>query len=192
MPVKRSKRQNSKSKNGAGTKGVRILTALAVAVCILLSVPSLAFADSGTDPTLSAKESSPVQTMEGSWEENRTINLRGTGILEANGDGVARIRANTTVSTDGIIRLSGNGVLLVRDIEGDLDKNITGYGGKVELNNDLWLYYGFNGEAELKGSGFTVALMGKDIDLYTKGKGAVFLAGTGTYTVYRDDEDDIV
>ncbi len=192
MPAKRSKRQNSKSKNGAGTKGVRILTALAVAVCILLSVPSLAFADSQIDSTFSIAESSPGPVLEGSWEENRTINLRGTGILEANGDGVARIRANTTVSTDGIIRLSGNGVLLVRDIEGDLDKNITGYGGKVELNNGLWLYYGFNGEAELKGSGFTVALIGKDIDLYAKGKGSVFLAGTGTYTVYRDDEDDTI
>ncbi len=192
MPVKRSKRQNSKSKNGAGLKGIRILTALAVVACILLSVPSLAFADSGAGPILSAAESGPGQAIEGTWEENRTINLRGTGILEANGDGVARIRANTTASTDGIIRLSGNGVLLVRDIEGDLDKNITGYGGRVELNNDLWLYYGFNGEAELKGSGFTVALMGKDIDLYAKGKGSVFLAGTGTYTVYRDDEDDTV
>jgi hypothetical protein len=192
MPVKRSEKQNSKSKNGSGTKGLRILTALAVAACILLSVPSLAFADSGADPALSAAESSSGPALEGSWEENRTINLRGTGILEANGDGVARIRANTTASADGIIRLSGNGVLLVRDIEGDLDKNITGYGGRVELNNDLWLYYGFSGKAELKGSGFTVALMGKDIDLYAKGKGSVFLAGTGTYTVYRDNEDDTV
>ncbi|MCD4670923.1 MAG: hypothetical protein K8S14_10815, partial [Actinomycetia bacterium] len=83
MPVKRSKRQNSKSKNGSGPKGIRILAALAAAACILLSVPSLAFADSGAGPALSAAESSPVQTMEGSWEENRTINLRGTGILEA-------------------------------------------------------------------------------------------------------------
>lgn len=192
MPVKRIKRQDSKSRNGSGPKGIRVLAALAAAVCILLSAPSFAFADSGAGPALSAEESSPVQTIEGFWEENRTINIRGTGILEANGDGAARIRANTTASTGGIIRLSGNGVLLVRDIEGDLDKNITGYGGKVELNDGLWLYYGFNGEAKLKGSGFTVALMGKDIDLYAKGKGAVFLAGTGSYKVYRDDDDDAV
>ncbi len=191
MPAKRSKKQNSESKNRPGSKGIRIFAALMAAACILLSVPSLAFADSQADPVLIAAESAPGIVLEGSWDEDHTIKLKGRGILEASGDGVARIRANTAASTDGIIRLSGNGALLVRDIEGDLDKNITGYGGKVELNNDLWLYYGFNGEAELQGSGFTAALIGKDIELYAKGKGTVFLAGKGTYEVYRDEEDEL-
>ena len=124
-------------------------------------------------------------TAEGAWDDRHPIRLKGKGTLEAKGNGACRIRGRTDTVEDGIVKIKGNGVLTVRDLEGDIEQKITGYGGKVELKKDLWLYYGFNGTAEIKGSGFVLNIMGGDIEIYAKGQALVFLAGEGSYTVER-------
>jgi len=175
---------------------ITILVSTLTLVCLL--IPSIAFAETpGNDNQNSnyiisesksytlAEEDSNI-TIKGSWGDRKVIHLRGKGTLKANGDGVCRIKGRTDDVEDGIITISGNGVLLIRDLEGDLEKKVSGYGGLVEIRKDFWLYYGFNGKAEIKGSGFVVNIFGSNIDLYAKGRGVAFLAGDGTYTVERD------
>jgi hypothetical protein len=130
-------------------------------------------------------EKEETSVVESTWDDRHPVFIKGKGTLKAGGNGAVRIKGRTDEIEDGIVEISGNGVLLIRDFKGDMDKKITGYGGKVELKKDHWLYYGFNGDAEIKGSGFMINLFGEDLEVYAKGRAAVFLAGEGSYEVER-------
>lgn len=186
-------------------KTAKIILPLVIVASSLLLAPAAAFAQTPEDTSQDlypysysaniylASDEDTTATIDGSWGDRKVIHLKGKGTLEAEGEGVCRIKGSTNDIDDGIITVSGNGVLLVRDIEGDMEKSITGYGGKVEIKENYWLYYGFNGSAEIKGSGFIVSFMGDNIDFYAKGRGVVHLAGKGSYTAERiidgSDED---
>lgn len=99
----------------------------------------------------------------------------GTGALAASGDGLAGIRGQ------GNIRISGNGVLMIRDQAGDASIRVTGNGQRVELPGGWIRYAGFQGEATVSGNKVTVALSGYDIHLEASGTGKFVLRGNGTY-----------
>ena len=101
----------------------------------------------------------------------------GTGTLTASGDGLAGIRGQ------GNIRISGNGVLMIRDQAGDASIRVTGNGQRVELPGGWIRYVGFQGEATVSGNKVTVALSGYDIHLEASGSGKFVLRGNGTYQV---------
>jgi len=99
----------------------------------------------------------------------------GTGTLTAQGDGIAGLRGN------GSITISGSGTLYVRDAAGDATINVTGKGVKRELRNGWILYAGFDGQAQISGTQITVALSGINIHLQASGTGKFLLRGEGTY-----------
>jgi len=99
----------------------------------------------------------------------------GKGTLTAQGDGIAGLRGN------GSITISGSGTLYVRDAAGDATINVTGKGVKRELRNGWILYAGFDGQAQISGTQITVALSGINIHLQASGTGKFLLRGEGTY-----------
>ena len=187
----RAKREKVKK---AVLKTLMFTIPVIVLITAFTTFPSLVFAQTASNPNLAyfltssgnsylAEEQELSATVEGSWDNKHPIRLKGKGTLEAEGNGACRIRGRTDTVEDGIVKITGNGVLTIRDLEGDIEEKITGYGGKVELKKDLWLYYGFNGSAEIKGSGFVLNIVGGDVEIYAKGEAAVFLACEGSYTV---------
>jgi len=177
-------------------KVTKVILPIIVIAALMLAVPSLAFGQ-----TLDTNSSNTVinsylvagdsgqntdVTVNGSWGDKKVIKLRGQGTLDAEGKGAIRINGRTDVSDEGVITISGNGVLIIRDLKGDIDKKVTGYGGVIQLKDNTWIYYGFNGDAEIKGGGFIINCIGEDLTLYAKGRGLVFLAGEGSYTIERN------
>ncbi len=103
----------------------------------------------------------------------------GTGTLTAQGNGMAALRGS------GSITISGSGVLYIRDQAGDAHVVVTGTGRRFERNG--WtIYAGFHGEAQITGSGMTVALRGANINLVATGTGKFLLRGTGTYETEKE------
>jgi hypothetical protein len=101
--------------------------------------------------------------------------LQGEGNLTAQGDGMAILRGRGTVD------LSGNGTLWIRDVAGDAEVEVTGFGEKEEFP-DGWLQYaGFHGTAHVEGSRIVVILAGVDIELTAQGRGMARLWGHGSY-----------
>jgi len=202
---KEVKVKNNRHSRRVIIKTAKIILPLIIIAFSLLLTPAAAFAQTPEDINQDlnpysysaniylTSDEDTTATIDGSWGDRKVIHLKGKGTLEAEGEGVCRIKGSTNDIKNGIITVSRNGVLLVRDIEGDMEKSITGYGGKVEIKENYWLYYGFNGSAEIKGSGFIVSFIGDNIDFYAKGRGVVHLAGKGSYTAERiidgSDED---
>ncbi|HID87619.1 MAG TPA: hypothetical protein EYP55_09635 [Anaerolineae bacterium] len=99
---------------------------------------------------------------------------KGTGTLEARGDGLAGLHGT------GWVRISGNGVLWVKGAENVV---VEGRGHK-KVFPDGWIeYVGFKGTARIRGGNFSVILAGERIDLYAVGSGRAILWGKGTYEV---------
>lgn len=106
----------------------------------------------------------------------------GTGTLEAQGDGMAAIRGNATVT------ITGDGTLWIRDDAGDASINISGTGTRSERDN--WVrYVGFDGSATVSGSDLLVALRGENIELDATGQGVYGLRGSGSYTAYGSNNN---
>ncbi|MCL5070092.1 MAG: hypothetical protein M1308_04230 [Actinobacteria bacterium] len=179
-------------------KFLKVTLPVVVIITVMLAVPSLAFGqtpDTSSGNTaissyLVAADSNQNTdiTINGSWGDKKVIKLRGQGTLDAEGKGAIRIKGRTDKSDEGIITISGNGVLIIRDLQGDIDKKVTGYGGVVQLKDNTWIYYGFKGDAEIKGGGFIINYFGENLTLHAKGRGLVFLAGEGTYTIEGNSE----
>jgi len=104
-------------------------------------------------------------------------NAEGKGTLTAQGDGIAILGGN------GSVNISGNGILWIKDLAGDADITVTGYGTKKEFA-DGWLQYaGFHGSADVAGTRIVVVLAGVDIDLFVQGRGRVIFWGHGSYEI---------
>ena len=84
------------------------------------------------------------------------------------------------LSTEGMIRLRGNGILWVR---GEETIRIKGYGQKKEFPSGWTEYIGFRGAAVIEGRAVFVILAGADVDLYAVGSGRATLWGEGRYTI---------
>ncbi|NIM93608.1 MAG: hypothetical protein GTO18_07840 [Anaerolineales bacterium] len=101
----------------------------------------------------------------------------GTGTLVAYGDGTAGVRGN------GEVKITGRGVLYIKDHAGDANIQVSGTGKRIELPNGWIQYVGFNGKAYVAGSLISVGLKGSNIALHATGTGRFILWGNGTYEV---------
>jgi hypothetical protein len=102
--------------------------------------------------------------------------IGGTGVLDAQGNGVAAVRGAMDLSVS-----ASEGMLLVRDFNHNAVVHVDGNGQTAQ-----WLgftvYFGFNGNATVKAPDAGVIVVGKDIDLHVAGRGWAFLKGNGTFT----------
>jgi hypothetical protein len=103
--------------------------------------------------------------------------VRGAGVLDAQGTGIVAVKGliDYTATADG-------GILLVKDIAGDAQVDVTGTGGTTEWRG-FKVYFGINGAAHITGSDVGVIVVGSNISLHVSGKGWAYLHGTGTFSV---------
>ena len=97
------------------------------------------------------------------------------GGLRARGDGTAVLRGT------GLVDLSGNGILWVKDLSGDAIVRVTGKGHKKEFSDGWIQYAGFDGTAAVAGSRVHIMLAGVDINLVAFGHGSACFWDHGTY-----------
>jgi hypothetical protein len=133
-----------------------------VAVAMLAATPG---GVSAADPTPAATATPRASTIIG-----------GTGVLDAQGNGVAAVRGSMDLSVSATA-----GMLLVRDFNNNAVVHVDGNGQTAQ-----WLgftvYFGFNGHATVTARDAGVIVIGKDIDLHVTGRGWAFLKGNGTFT----------
>ncbi len=115
----------------------------------------------------------PAASAEG---ERDDVVLRGRGVLDAHGTGVAAVKGRVDMQVN-----ANRGILLVKDIAGDAFVRVDGNGGTAEWNG-FTVYFG-SGEATIVGSHVAVVVVGTDIDLHAAGKGWAYLKGHGRYFV---------
>ncbi len=141
-------------------KRLSILASLAV-------IAAMAFA--AMAPVASAEE--PSGEMVGG------VFLRGAGAIDAEGTGLAAMKGRMDLNVS-----AEAGILLVKDIAGDADVEVTGHGETTEwLGFDV--YFGFDGQASIVGSHVAVIVVGEGIDLHVAGKGWAYLKGRGTVEI---------
>jgi hypothetical protein len=109
-------------------------------------------------------------------EGERDTVLRGRGVLDAHGTGVAAVKGRLDLYVN-----ADRGILLIKDEAGDARIHVEGEGGSTTWHG-FKVYFG-TGEANVIGSNVAVIMVGKDIDLHVAGKGWAFLKGRGTYFV---------
>jgi len=97
---------------------------------------------------------------------------RGTGTLEASGNGSAIIIGNLTAT------ISGNGTLIV---SGNSQVTTSGTGRKNQLGNGDVKYQGF-GLVNITGDNVRIRVSGNNISLTVTGTGYALLHGNGTYS----------
>lgn len=102
--------------------------------------------------------------------------LRGTGVLDARGTGVAAVKGKLDYHAR-----ADEGIVLVKDLNGDARVDIDGFGGKGEWNG-FQAYFGIRGNIHISGTNVAVIVVGHDIDLHVTGRGWAFLKGQGTFT----------
>ena len=102
---------------------------------------------------------------------------RCAGNLHAEGDGIAMLAGR------GTIELEGNGTLWLKDVSGDAQVAVEGYGEKEEYDDGWVQYSGFGGTASIEGSRIIVMVAGSDIDLKAQGCGRVKLWGHGSFDI---------
>lgn len=112
-----------------------------------------------------------------------SADLSGTGKLTASGTGKATISGDVEVEI-----IAKSGVLTITDYDGNAKVDVTGYGTKEDIGDDVVRYSGFDGTASISGSSVTVVILGDDIELTSKGTGSVVLRGYGTYDVEKDGQ----
>ena len=100
----------------------------------------------------------------------------GTGVLDAQGSGLAGVIGR------GKITASGSGVLWIKDRGGDAVIHVRGDGDMTKFPGGWVLYTGFNGRAYIAGSAVEVMAIGVRITLHAEGTGRFYLRGRGTYT----------
>lgn len=109
--------------------------------------------------------------------ERGGVLLGGAGELDARGDGLVALKGRMRVDVS-----ADAGVLLVMDIAGDADVQVSGHGETGEWRG-FKAYFGFDGEASISGSHVAVVVLGRNIALGAEGKGWAYLKGQGTFTV---------
>jgi len=139
---------------------------IGIAVAIL-AVATLAF--SALAPAASAAEPTPAARIP-------SVLLHGTGVLDAHGTGVAAVKGMMDYQMTG-----EDGVLLVKDINGDARVDVDGFGGTGEWRG-FKAYFGIRGNVHIVGTDVAVIVVAHDIDLHVAGRGWAFLKGEGTFT----------
>jgi hypothetical protein len=112
----------------------------------------------------------------GPTPEVPSVILRGAGVLDAQGNGIAAVKGAMDLHVS-----ASEGILLVRDLDHDAVVDVDGNGETAQWHG-FTVYFGFNGNAHVVARDAAVIVIGKDIDLHVKGKGWAFLKGRGSFT----------
>lgn len=108
--------------------------------------------------------------------EQADVEFAGMGKLSAQGDGIA------VLSGKGKVDLSGNGILWIKDLAGNAQIDVNGFGSK-KVFPDGWIQYaGAHGTAHIRGSNIRIVIAGVNIDFQARGRGTALLWGHGTCT----------
>ena len=109
----------------------------------------------------------------------------GASRLHAEGDGIAVLAGR------GVVDVTGNGILWIRDLRGDARIDVSGYGQKEEFEDGWIQYSGFRGHARVSGSRIVVCIAGVDVDLHAGGIGRVMLWGHGRVRIVSAAGDEV-
>jgi len=109
------------------------------------------------------------------------VNLEGTGLLFAKGEGEAIISGDIA-----FFKVSGSGEVIITDYSGDAIVRSKGF-GEVEKPDTgteprVWRYEG-TGTVVAKGSNLSIKVEGKNLRLAVKGTGTAYLEGEGMYRI---------
>jgi hypothetical protein len=137
---------------------------MAAAVLAIAGIAFSAFA-----PAASAADPTPTPRFP-------SVLLRGAGVLDAQGTGVAAVKGMMDYHVTG-----EDGILLVKDIKGDAKIDVDGVGGTGQWHG-FTAYFGIRGNAHIVGSDVAVIVVAHNIDLHVAGRGWAFLKGEGTFT----------
>ena len=140
-------------------------------ILTVVVMASMAFA--AVAPAASAAEPTPEATPR---PHRIPALLRGAGVLDAQGDGVAAVKGLMDYTAT-----ASDGILLVKDLNGDAQIEVSGDGGTGQWRG-FTAYFGVNGSAHITGTDVAVILVGNNIDLHVAGRGWAFLKGTGSFT----------
>jgi hypothetical protein len=143
-----------------------MLKKLGIAAAVL-AMAGMAFA--ALAPAASAAEPTP-------GARRPDVLLHGAGVLDAQGTGVAAVKGLMEYHAT-----ADEGILLVKDINGDAQVDVDGFGGTGEWRG-FKAYFGIRGNVHIVGTDVAVIVVGHDIDLHVTGKGWAFLKGEGTFT----------
>jgi hypothetical protein len=98
-------------------------------------------------------------------------------IVDAFGTGTAGFAGNA------LVKVTGNGILWVKDLAGDAKINTFGYGRVTKFPDGWTKYEGFNGAAKVQGSNIEVKIVGANVALHAEGTGKFYLRGKGIYRI---------
>ena len=110
-----------------------------------------------------------------------SVVLAGRGVLDAHGTGVAAVKGLIDYHAS-----AAEGILLVKDINGDAHVDVDGVGDTGEWRG-FKVYFGFHGNANIQGTDVAVIVVGRDVDLHVFGRGWAYLKGDGQYSVNGGD-----
>ncbi len=100
-----------------------------------------------------------------------------TGEVWAHGNGVVKLTG------DAVVNIRGNGTLIVKPI--DAVVSVVGFGSSVKDEENNTIIFEGIGKAIVRGKSVTVSMTGEKITLFAKGKGYLYLSGTGYYRVKK-------
>ncbi|MBW6470694.1 MAG: hypothetical protein K0A90_05670 [Methanosarcinaceae archaeon] len=131
-----------------------------------------------------------------------SASLDGAGTLTTEGNGTAVFSGNLNITIN-----ATNAKLVIKDLAGDAEINITGDYTLVnddgdDDNNRALVYHNFTGTVNITGSRLTVMVHGENLSITAEGEGSSILSGRGSYNVEKagkssenmkwagDDSDD--
>lgn len=104
------------------------------------------------------------------------INLNGTGVLIARGDGEVTIEGNIIYFS-----VRGEGEVKITDLAGDAIVHAFGFGER-KISENEWEYEGV-GRVVAKGSNIIIEVEGQHLHLVAAGTGSAYLEGEGSYEI---------
>lgn len=104
------------------------------------------------------------------------INLNGTGVLIARGNGEATIEGNIIY-----FDVRGEGEVKITDLAGDAVVHAFGFGER-KISENEWEYEGI-GRVVARGSNLIIKVEGKHLHLIVAGIGSAHLEGEGEYSI---------
>lgn len=104
------------------------------------------------------------------------INLNGTGVLIARGNGEVTIEGNIIYFS-----VRGEGEVKITDLAGDAVVHAFGFGER-KISENEWKYEGV-GRVVAKGSHIVIEVEGQHLYLVAAGTGSVYLEGEGSYEI---------
>ncbi|MDO9516928.1 MAG: hypothetical protein Q7J10_02655 [Methanosarcinaceae archaeon] len=117
-----------------------------------------------------------------------SVSLDGAGTLTTEGNGTAVFSGNLNITIN-----ATNAKLVVKDLAGDAEINITGDYTLVnddedeenDDNNRAFVYHNFTGTVNITGSRLTVMVNGENLSITAEGDGSSILSGRGSYNVEK-------